>query len=66
MSFYRFAPKTWSASFSEDAHPRHVFKERSDALVVTNANTRREQFDAIQDFMQESDNTPDHLLEIFS
>ena len=33
--------------------PGHVFKERSDVLVVTNANTRREQFEAIQDFIED-------------
>lgn len=33
--------------------PGHVFKERSDVLVVTNANTRREQFEAIQDFIKD-------------
>jgi hypothetical protein len=33
--------------------PGHVFKEGSDVLVVTNANTRREQFEAIQDFIED-------------
>ena len=33
--------------------PGHVFRERSDVLVVTNANTRQEQFEAIQDFIED-------------
>jgi hypothetical protein len=33
--------------------PGHVFKERSDILVVTNANTQREQFEAIQGFIKD-------------
>jgi hypothetical protein len=31
----------------------HVFRERSDVLVVTNANTRREQFEAIEGFIKD-------------
>ena len=31
----------------------HVFKERSDVLVVTNADTRREEFEAIQNFVED-------------
>jgi hypothetical protein len=33
--------------------PGHVFKERSDVLVVTNAETQRDQFEAIQDFIKD-------------
>lgn len=31
--------------------PGHVFKEKSDILIVTNADTRRDHFEAIQDFI---------------
>jgi hypothetical protein len=33
--------------------PGHVFKERADVLLVTNANTRRAQFEAIRDFIKD-------------
>jgi hypothetical protein len=33
--------------------PGHVFRKRSDVLVVTNGNTRQEQFEAIQDFIED-------------
>ena len=33
--------------------PGHVFNERADVLVVTNADTRGDQFEAIQDFIED-------------
>jgi hypothetical protein len=33
--------------------PGHVFKEGSDVLVVTNASTRRDHLEAVQDFIKE-------------
>ena len=34
--------------------PDYVFNERADVLVVTNADTRRDQFEAIQDFLKDN------------